>query len=346
MSAGSPKKIILCAAEPSGDALGAALARALSDKDTEIELAGCGGPQMAAAGVEILSPIDALSVIGPISAVKAYPAAIQIANKLAVAACERSVDAAIFIDSWAFSKLAAERFRRQSPGTKLYKFVAPQVWGSRPKRAEVLAALFDGILLLFEFETNWFAPLGVKTEFVGHPIFQAAAAHRADRSAFRARHGIGDFPLLAVLPGSRMSEVKRHMPLFRETADLLLAAKSNLRFVIVLAPAVADAVRASAKDWPRPPVLVDAEERHDAFASADAALAASGTVTTELAIAGTPMAVAYQVDWASAMWVRAVATTEYVSLLNIAEGRAVVPEFLQEHCRPETMAAALVNASR
>jgi len=296
---------MICAAEPSGDALGAALGRALRDEDSSLALCGCGGPQMAAAGAESLASIDALSVIGPVSALKALPAAMKIADRLSAHARDNSIDAAVLIDSWAFSKMTAKRMRKFSPATKLYKFVAPQVWGSRPKRAAIAAKLFDGLLTLFEFETEWFAPLGLKTQFVGHPTFQAAAQHCADTKAFRARCEIGEAPLLAVLPGSRMSEVRRLMAPFRQTTELLLAKKPDLQFVVALAPAVADAVRAGVSDWPRAPTLVDAHARYDAFAAADAALAASGTVTTELAIARTPMVVAYKMDWASAMWARA-----------------------------------------
>jgi lipid-A-disaccharide synthase len=297
---------------------------------------------MAAAGLENLCSIAPLSVFGPISALRAAPAAMGIADILARRAKECDVQGAVLIDSWDFSKLVAERLRRRSPKTKLFKYVAPQVWGSRPHRAKVLSKLFDGVMTLFEFEVEWFERLGVKTAFVGHPTFQEAARRKNDGAAFRGAHEIGSAPLLAILPGSRISEVRRLLPLFRQTADIILKAHSGARFVIPAAPAVEAVVREGAADWPARAVLIGGDERYGAFAAADAALAASGTVTTELAINQTPMVVAYRLDWASAAWVRAVATTEYVTLLNIAAGREVVPEFLQEDCRPEAMASVLI----
>ncbi len=342
MTAGAPPSFLLSAVEPSGDALGAALIAALREKAPSARFVGCGGPLMAQAGLESLFPIAPLSVMGPMSALKALPAAMKGADALAACAKENRIDAAVLIDSWAFSQMAAKRIRRAIPHTKLFKYVAPQVWGSRPGRAKKLADLFDGVLTLFAFETDWFAPLGVKTAFVGHPVFQAAA-RKTDGAAFRAAHGVGGAPLLAVLPGSRAGEVRRLLEPFEETVELVRAAKPDLRVVIPVAPAVEAQVREGVKGWASAPILIGAAERYEAFAAADAGLAASGTVTTELAIHKTPMAVAYRVGWLSERWARAVITADYVTLVNIAAGRAVAPEFLQQDCRPDAMAKTLLS---
>lgn len=333
---------LLGAVEPSGDALGAALMTALYARKPTARIVGCGGPRMAEAGLESLFPIEPLSVMGPVSAMQALPAAMKSARALARCARDNHVDAAVLIDSWAFSRLAAERIRRAAPRSKRFKYAAPQVWASRPGRAKTLAKLFDGVLALFEFEIEWFAPLGVRTAFVGNPTFQEAAQYKADAEAFRAAHDLGDAPLLAVLPGSRTGEVGRLLEAFRATVDLVGRARPELRVVVAAAPAVEAAVREGVRNWKTAPVVVGAAERYDAFAAADAALAASGTVTTELAIFETPMIVAYRVGQATAMWARAVSTTDCVTLINIAAERAVVPEFLQENCRPQDMAWALL----
>jgi lipid-A-disaccharide synthase len=334
-------RILLCAVEPSGDAIGAALIEALRAKMPNVHLFGCGGQQMAAKGFESLFSIAPLSVLGPVDAGKALPAALSGARTLARAAAVEQADAAVLIDGWAFSRLAATQIRKRARNTKLIKFVAPQVWASRPQRVKTLADLFDGVLTLFEFENEWFEKEGVPTKFVGSPTFQHVVQNICDGAAFRAHHNIGDAKLLAVLPGSRKSEVKRLTQPFRDTVERLTAVQPTLRVVIPVAPAVEADVRMLMADWPGQPILAHGDDRLEAFAAADAALAASGTVTTELAICQTPLIIAYRVGWASALWMRKVITTPYVSLINIAAGRDVIPEFIQENCRPAEMAAAL-----
>lgn len=335
-------RMLISAVEPSGDLLGAALMAALKKQAPDIQFTGCGGPLMAGNGLESLFPIEPFSVIGPVGALRALPAALSGARRLAEAAQAEQTDAAILIDSWSFSRLAAERIKRASPSTKLFKYVAPQIWGSRPKRAETVARLFDGVLTLFEFENPYFESAGAAVAFVGSSTFQEAANHKAEPTVFRARYGLADAPLLAVLPGSRKAEVRRLAEPFGETARLMTEKIPDLRLVVPVAQAVRNEVRDLAANWPGAPVFVEPGERFEAFAAANAALAASGTVTTELAISKTPMIVGYCVGPVTASWIRHVATTPYASVINIAAGREVVPEFLQEKCRPTAMAQALV----
>lgn len=334
-------KIMICAVEPSGDALGAELMEALRAMSPDVDFIGCGGPLMAANGLRNLFSIAPFSVVGPIDALKALPAAMRGASALARAAKATPVDAAIFIDGWAFVRMAAARIKQQAPQTTMIKYVAPQVWASRPQRAGTLAKLFDGVLTLFAFEKKWFENEDVLTKFVGNPVFQSAAQDNADAARFRDEYAIGNAPLLAVLPGSRKSEVRRLIERFRETVDLLAADIEDMRVAIPVAPAVAQDVRRLTEGWSLRPLLVPAKDRYQVFAAADAGLAASGTVTTELAIFRTPLIVAYRVGWLSALWFRQVIITPYVTLLNIVADRAVIPEFLQDDCQPANMAEAL-----
>jgi lipid-A-disaccharide synthase len=315
--------------------------RSLKSKAPHVKFIGCGGPLMEQEGLVSLFPIDRFAVIGPVAALKVLPAALQSANALAEAAKAQGADAAILIDSWAFSKIAAERIKKYSPQTRLIKYVAPQVWASRPERADTLASLFEGLLTLFEFELPFFERKDLAVRFVGNSTFQEAMQGRADGSVFRAKHKLEDAPLLAVLPGSRKPEIARLGKIFGETIGLLHKEHPKLRIAVAAAPAVEEEVRTLCANWPGEPVIVSSDERYGVFAAADAALAASGTVTTELAINGTPMVVGYKLEPLSAMWVRMVATTAFVSLINIAAGKMVIPEFLQEDCRPENLAAAL-----
>lgn len=204
-----------------------------------------------------------------------------------------------------------------------------------------MASLFDGVLTLFEFENSWFEDVGVEARFVGNSTFQAANRQASDGQSFRMRHGLGDAPVLAVLPGSRPDEVRRLIGPFGDTVRMLLGDKPSLRVCAVAAPAVEDMVRQTLSDWPGEPIIVLPDERFEAFSAADAALAASGTVTTELAICQTPMVAAYLVGPLAEMWIRSVITTPYVCMVNVAAEREVIPEFLQQACRPEALAAAL-----
>lgn len=334
-------RILLTAVEPSADAIGAALMIALKAKSPDFRFYGCGGPMMAGEGLKSLFPITEFAVIGPVGALKALPAAMRGARDLAEAASAEKINAAILIDSWSFSRIAAEKIRQAAPNAKLIKYVAPQVWASRPKRAQTVARLFDGVLTLFDFENPYFEKAGVPVTAVGSSLFAAAANAKHDAAGFRAAHNLGAAPLLAVLPGSRDNEIKRLSAPFGETLRLLTETTPDLRVFVAMAPGKEKMARAATADWPCAPIYVGHGDRFDGFAAADAGLAASGTVTTELAIAGTPMVIGYRVDPLSAMWIRSVATVNYVALINLAADREIIPECLQEDCRPEAMAAAL-----
>lgn len=334
-------KILLCALEPSADALGGALMAALRAQVPDVQFIGCGGADMTAQGLNSLFDIEPFSVIGPAAALRLLPAALKAADGLADLADREAPDAAIFIDSWSFSRIAAEKLQRRAPGVKRFKYVAPQIWASRPKRAQKAAELFDGLLCLFEFETPMFERAGARARFVGHSGFQAAHQYRADVADFRRRHGFGDAPLLVVLPGSRRAELRRHAVPFGETVRRVADRIERLRIVIPAAASAAKVLPGMLADWPGEPVVIDSAERFDAYVAADAALAASGTVVGELAIFSTPMIVAYRIDLLTEIWARVVLTTKHVSLVNIAAGREIVPEFLQADCEPGAMADAL-----
>lgn len=335
-------KILLCALEASADALGAALMQTLREKRPDAEFIGCGGALMEKQGLKSLFDIAPFSVLGPVAALSLLPRALKAADALAELAAEEKPTGAIFIDSWSFARIAAEKFERKAPEVKRVKYVAPQVWASRPKRAEKAARLFDGVMCLFDFETPYFEKAGAKARFVGHPGFQAARDRKIDRAAFRRKFGLGEGPLLAVLPGSRATELARLGAPFRETVQRAAEAVPDLRIIVPAAPSVAKDLPDYLAGWPGAPVIVEGEDRLDAFAAADAALAASGTAAAELAIMGTPMVIAYKLDFLTEMWVRAIFTIRYAALANIAADREVIPEFLQRRCRAELMAPALI----
>lgn len=340
---GPVPKIMIAAVEPSADAIGAALLselRALAPEGASF--VGCGGPLLKAAGLASLFPVDPLSVMGLVDVLRAMPEGLRRAEELTAAVEAEGIEAAIFVDGWAFSRICAQKMRKRSPRTRLFKVVAPQIWASRPGRIGFVKAHFDGVLCLLPFEPPLFEKAGVPAVFIGNPNFQAAWRARGDGEDFRRRHQLGDKTLLAVLPGSRRGEIDKHLKPFEGAVRLLAARLPNLRIVTVLPEPVERLARARMKDWPGAPIFATNAEKADAFAAADAALAKSGTVTTELAINGTPMVVAYRVDPVTALWARMVVKTKFATILNIVAGREAVPEHIQEKCRPERLAADLL----
>lgn len=333
--------ILVTAVEPSADAIGASLMRALKASGRSISFVGCGGPLMAREGLATLFPIEPFAVMGATDVLRVAPLAMKRALELAVKAAELRADIAVFVDGWAFSRLAATRLRRLSPATTSIKLVAPQVWASRPQRVKFVKRYFDGVLALLPFEPAYFSKEGIPAAFVGNPNFQAAWKSRGDGAAFRARHGLGDAPTLAILLGSRKTEVSRLKKPFIEAAKILAREIGGLRIVSPAAESVEREVRKALAACPGDPVIVGADEKYDAMAAANVGLVASGTASTELAINRTPMIVAYRVDPLTAIWARLVMKSPYASIINVAAGRSVIPEFIQEECAPMPMAQAL-----
>ena len=343
---GPGPKIFLVAAEPSGDRLGAGLADALRARLGDgVTFCGVGGPRMAAHGVASPFDISELSVLGFVEGLKIYRRVVRRADETAALAVAERPDIAVLIDSWGFTLRVAQRLRRLLPDLPIVKYVGPQVWASRPGRAETLARAVDLVLTLQPFEPPYFESAGLAATFVGHPALDRPPD--GDRAAFRARYGIGAEQKVALLLfGSRASEVRRMTPVFVDTMERLRQERGeSLVFVAPLAAETATQVRAMAAEDPRlhHAIMVDEPERDDAFAAGDVALACSGTVVTELALAGTPSVVAYRLDALTHLMMKAVVTAPHISLVNMAAGARVLPEFIQSAARPDALAAAVAR---
>ncbi len=337
-----PLKIMLVAAEASGDALGAGLARALRERlGTDVAFVGVGGPKMAVEGVESPFDIGELSILGWIEGLRAYGRVKKrVADTAALAARERP-DAVVLIDSWGFTIRVAEAVRAAAPQTPLIKYVGPQVWASRPGRARTLAGAVDHLLALYAFDAPWFEKEGLPVTVVG-----SSALHEdmsaGDGAAFREARGIApNAPLLLVLPGSRPSEIARMTPVYEAAVKRLKAEIEGLEVAVIAAGTVAADVAARVAAWPFRALLVDEAEKYDAMKAADAALATSGTVSTELALAGVPMVIAYKVDGLSYALMKRMVTAKHVTLFNVAADERIAPEFIQGEATPERLAQAV-----
>ena len=340
-----PLTVMLVAGEASGDGLGAGLARALRRRLGEgVRFVGVGGAAMAREGVE--SPFDMaeVSVLGAVEGLMAYPRILRRVADTARLAAREKPDIAVLIDSWGFTLRVAHRLRRQSPDLPLIKYVGPQVWAWRPGRAKTLAMAVDHLLTIHTFDASYFEAEGLTTTFVGASAL-ALDLSGADPARLRAAIGAApDQPILLVLPGSRPAEIQRLSPVFEDAVNRLTAERPQLRVVVPAAATVADQVKAKVGAWRSPAHVVEGDTlKFDAMKAATVALACSGTVTSELAIAGCPMVVAYRTGELGYQVLRLLVRLRFLTLFNIAADEAIAPEFIQHDCTGPKLAKALAE---
>ena len=335
-----PLKIMLVAAEASGDALGAGLAGALKARlGPDVTFVGVGGPRMAEQGVESPFDIAELSVLGWIEGLKAYGIVKRrVADTVALGTSEKP-DAVVLIDSWGFTIRVAKALRAALPGVPLIKYVGPQVWASRPGRARTLAAAVDHLLALYAFDAPWFEREGLATTVVGSQALHVDMSG-VDPAAFRAERGIAaGAPLLVVLPGSRPSEIRLMTPIYEAAIARLKAADPALEIAVVAAGTVAADVTARVATWPFRAHVVGEDQKYAAMRAATVALATSGTVSTELALAGAPTVIAYRFQPLSYAIMKPFFTGKYATLFNHAADAEIARELIQNDATPEKVAA-------
>ena len=325
-------KVMLVAAEASGDALGAGLARALKARlGAEVTFVGIGGPRMAEQGVQSPFDIAELSVLGWIEGLKAYGIVKRrVADTVALGLAGKP-DAVVLIDSWGFTIRVAKALREALPDTPLIKYVGPQVWASRPGRAKTLAASVDHLLALYAFDAPWFEREGLATTVVGSQALHVDMSG-ADPVAFRASRGIAAAaPLLVVLPGSRPSEIKLMTPVYEAAVARLKAAYPALEIAVVAAGTVAADVTGRVATWPFRAHVVGEDQKYAAMRAA--------TVSTELALAGTPVVVAYRFQPLSYAIMKPFFTGRYATLFNHAADEEIARELIQDDATPGKLAA-------
>ncbi len=344
------RKLMLVAAEASGDALGAGLIQALNNQAPgAFEFVGVGGARMREQGIDSPFDISELSILGIVEGIKALPRVNRRVREVSAFAQKEKPDAVVLIDSWGFTLRCAQALRRIMPGIPLIKYVAPQVWAMRPGRARTLAGTVDLLLALHPMDPPFFEPQGLKTVVVGNPAVYVDFSN-ADPVAFRKSLQIkSDDPLVLVLPGSRPSEVRLLMPIFTEVMQTLARQRPGVTLALPVAetvrPAVLAAVKLMRRQSPdlRLRLIEDETEKLSAMQAADVALACSGTVSTELAMAGCPMVIAYKAEPLTALIFRYVATLKHVTMFNIMADKRIAPEFLQQDCTPDNLLGAIIE---
>jgi lipid-A-disaccharide synthase len=337
-----PLRLFLIACEESGDRLGGALMRALhAASPRAVEFVGVGGHQMAEHGLTSLFPIDDLAIVGFNAVFARLPLLVRRLNETTEAVLREKPDGLIIIDSPDFTHRVARRVRKTAPEIPIVDYVSPSVWAWRPGRARAMRRYVDHLLALLPFEPDAHKRLGgPPCTYVGHPLTEAVADLRPDDGE-RARRN-ADPPVLLVLPGSRSSEIARHLDLIGGTVQLLETRCGPFELVLPTVPAVRAKVEQGVARWPvAPRIVIDPAEKWRAFRTARAALAVSGTVTLELALAGVPSVVMYRVSLFEEAIGRMFLRGSTIVLANLVLGENAMPEFLQRDATPERLAAAV-----
>jgi len=337
-------RVFVVAGEPSGDRLGGALMAGLSQLSPGVEFAGVGGTAMQGQGLNSLFDMSELSIMGIVEVAPKYFHLKRRIREVAEAALAFAPDVIVTIDSPDFC-LRVARLVKAASDIPTVHYVAPSVWAWREGRATKMAKVIDHVLALLPFEPPLMQAAGMGCDFVGHPVVAEPVASGTDIAAFRAAHDIGDAPLVLALPGSRKGEVGRLGDIFGDVLKRVVQARPDARVAVPVAQGVADMVAQVTSTWPAAPILIapnDPAAKRAAFGAADVALAASGTVSLELAAADTPMVIAYDMTWLTRQIVKRMIKIDTVTLVNLVSESRVVPEFLGQDCVPEKIAPALV----
>lgn len=319
------------AAEASGDLLAREVAEAIRRRMPDLAIDGIGGAELASIGIQSPIDISPLSVLGFVEGIKAYGNVVRLADEAADDICRKRPKVVVLVDSWGFMLRVAQRVRARDPAIRLVKLIGPQVWATRPGRAKTLAATVDHLLCMHDIEVPFYEPFGLKVTVIGNPAL--ARGEAGDGAKFRRAHGIEpDVPVVLVLPGSRRSEINLVAPALMSAARQIKAQRPGLRIVVQPASSILTEFRSAFPDtetWAE--LSTNPGERYDAMAGSTVALACSGTVTSEVAMQGTPMIVGYKTGWITWALARGLLYKRvHISLLNILNGDVeIVPEYVQ-----------------
>ena len=337
--------VYILALEPSGDIIGSSLINSLRSKTNGmIQIAGVGGDQMQNSGLNSLFDPKELSILGII---EVFPKILTIVRRFFDTVNDInniSPDIFVSIDSWGFTGLIHKYLKKKNKSIKRVRYVAPQVWAWRPGRAKELSNLVDHLLTLFSFEVNIFEQYGLKTTFVGHPTIYSLN-NKNNLSDFRKVNSIPKNDLvISLLPGSRISEVKSLGPILLQTIINISKTYDNLNIIIPTVTNLREEIYTLFKDIKLPLfVITDYEEKINAMKSSNIAIAASGSVSLELAMLNIPHIITYKVNPISAILFKYLSLTKYVNIINYLSNDEIIPEFLQTKCNCKDLYEASIK---
>ncbi len=341
-----PFKLFIIAGETSGDLLAASFVAAIRARlaPRSVEITGVGGPSLQSLGLEPLFAQADIQLMGILAVLKRLPTVLSHINASVDAIVDMQPDLILTVDVPDFSMRVAKKVRRQLPAIPIVHWVAPSVWAWRPGRAKAMKPHVDRLLALLPFEPEALSRLGGPiTTYVGHPLLDQVALLRPSPDERRLRDNVVA-PVILVLPGSRRSEVRHLLPVFRETIMLVAARFPHARYVIPAVPHLASAIAENVANWTiKPEIIVGDDAKHAAFRRARVALAASGTVTLELALAGIPLVGAYRGHAIEAFVAKKLVKSHSVLLCNLVLGRNIAPELMQNDATAQALASHLIN---
>jgi lipid-A-disaccharide synthase len=332
-------RLFITAGEASGDQLGAALIKDIRGDAPDTRFSGVGGPLMLDQGLQPIFPLADIEVMGFVPVLKRLPQLLRRIRQTTAAILAEKPDVVVLIDAQDFSKRVAKQVRVALPELPIIGYVAPSVWAWRPHRARALKPLLDHVMAVFPFEPAVMARLdGPPTSYVGHTQVERVSG------LSRPEHQLDTRPTILLLPGSRRSEVSRLLPIFGEAARRIAEARAGaVRFVLPAVERLVEDIRQQVAAWPiKPEIVLGEDAKWQAFLTADAALAASGTVALELGLAGVPMVVGYKVSALEAVIVQRLLRIKTTVLPDIILGTHEIPVFYQEKCHAEALAEALL----
>lgn len=333
--------IYIITGEASGDLLGSLLMRALKKQSSHIRFAGIGGDLMAKEGLASLFSGSDLSVMGYFELLPHLYRLVKRFNQVKKDILEKKPDIIVTIDSPGFNFRLARALKKKV-ACPLIHYTAPSVWAWKPRRAKKIAKIYDHLLALFSFEPPYFDREGLPCTFVGHPLIEEGLPELSSQK-FRSLHNVSDeTPLLCFLPGSRGGEVEKLLPSFVQAVLFVKDKLPNLTVVCPTSPKFQQRVEEAFQG--RVPLIFtqNSEEKYYAMAASQAAIAASGTVSLELALTNTPMVIGYQMNALTHVLAKKVVKTPYICLVNILHQEFVVPELIQENCTPEKLSKSLL----
>lgn len=327
------RKIYIVAGEASGDLLGSKLIRSLKKLNKTLEFRGVGGEKMKAEGLTSIFKISDLSIMGFIEVLPSIPRILARLNKTVSDIVEYKPDVVVTIDSPGFNFRLASKLRKQfGKSIKIIHYVAPSVWAYKPERVHIVKALFDHLILILPFEKKYFDEVGMQCTYVGHPILEDSPASSKKNSK-----------LITMMPGSRISEVRRHLPIFLAALDIVQREIQDLQVFIPTVENVKKYITAAVKQYPNIIVSDNPKEKEKYLSASVMAVVKSGTSSMEMVHNNIPAVVAYKINSLSALYIKSKLKIKFASLINILLNREVIKEFLQEKLTPKPLAYEILR---
>ena len=339
------KSLYIVAIENSADHLGAELIGYIKKETPYIQCIGIGGAAMEAEGLRSLVDVSGLAILGFVEGLKSYPLIMKRVNETVTSILTNNPDAVVLIDSWGFMIRVAKRLKQRGFRGKIIKYLAPQVWAMREGRSKILASCVDHLLTIHSFDAPYFEKHGLVTTYVGNPVLDTDY-FTGNASVLRQEYSIdADRLVLSVFFGSRMSEINTLVPTFSEALDKV---RSEIEKVIILSPIsnnIASELSAIAKKQAglKDVIILPEHRKFDVFSASDMALACSGTITTQLACAGVPTVVAYKLNPVTYSFAKHLYKPDYISIVNIAAKKTLMPEYIQNEATVQNLSGALVE---